>query len=188
MYVNENTRHSSNCVRYANSQTEPHILHKNGRTFNSETLTKWMEFNTREPRTSQLRKNRNNRINQPNFGIQQRPGFFPSEVTYEFLYPKPIPSKESHRTGKISLTYTQSPDKYSWHGRHFKDTNQHRRKIRRTDCAKLDINEQEYDLEEEDMDDNALIMSSADFIDENDKWSIVFEDSGKFLFIHFIQK
>lgn len=77
MYENENTRHRSNCIRYANSQTEPHILHKNGRRFNSDTLTKWMDFNTRERWTSHHRNPNTDRVNQPNFGIQQRPGFFP---------------------------------------------------------------------------------------------------------------
>jgi hypothetical protein len=181
MYKNENIRHTSTCLRYANNQTEPHILHKNGRRFNSITLTKWMDFNTRERWNNSHHRNHNNgRVNLPNFGIQQRPGFFPSEVTYEFLYPKRLSSSESHKNGKISLSYTTSSERYDWYGRHSKDTNRNRRKIRRTECLKFDIHEQEYDFEEEDIDNNEYIISSTDMMDENEKWSIVFEESGKF--------
>jgi hypothetical protein len=180
MYENENTRHTSNCLRYANNQTEPHVLHKNGRRFNSTTLTKWMDFNTRERwTTSHHRNHNNNRINQPNFGIQQRPGFFPSEVTYEFLYPKRLSSSESHRNGKTSLSYTTDLDRYDMYVRHSRDSNKHRRKISRHECLKFDIHEDEYDFEE-DMIDNEFIISSSNIIDENEKWSIVFEESSKF--------
>jgi hypothetical protein len=180
MYENENIRHTSTCIRYANNQTEPHVLHKNGGRFNSETLTKWMDFNTRE-RWSRHHRNRNNdRVNQPNFGIQQRPGFFPSEVTYEFLYPKRLSSSESHRNGKTSLFYRGNLEGYDWYGRHGKDTNKNRRKIRRTECLNLDFFEQDYDFEQENIDDNEFIISSSDIMDENEKWSIVFEDLSKY--------
>jgi hypothetical protein len=177
MYENENTRHRANCLRYGNSQTEPHILHNNGRRFNSETLTKWMDFNTRERRSR-----RNDRVNQPNFGFQQRPGFFPSEVTYNFLYPKVLSSTESYRDGKTSLTYSSKLDDHGWEGRYFKDTNKNRRKVRRFECEKFDIYEQEYCFDEENADDNEYIISSYDLTDENEKWSIVFDDSGKLSF------
>jgi len=180
MYENEDIRHTSTCIRYANSQTEPHVLHKNGGRFNSTTLTKWMDFNTRERWTRRHRNRNNTRVNQPNFGIQQRPGFFPSEVTYEFLYPKRLSSSESHTNGKTSLFYSGNLKGYDWYGRHGKDTNKNRRKIRRTDCLNFDFSEQEYDFEQENIDDNEFIISSSDIMDENEKWSIVFEDSSKF--------
>lgn len=176
MYENENIHHKSTCIRYANSQTEPHVLYKNGRRFNSTTLTKWMDFNTRERWNSH---HQNDRVNQPNFGFRQRPGFFPSEVTYEFLYPKRLSSSESHKYGKTSLAYTSNPDKFDYSGRHHKDTNKHRRKIRRFECLKFDLQDQVYDFEGEDLDTNEYIVTSADIIDEDEKWSVVYEELGK---------
>ncbi|CAF4892509.1 unnamed protein product, partial [Rotaria magnacalcarata] len=70
MYENENVHHSSTCIRYANNQTVPHILYNNGRRFNSTTLTKWINFDTRERWNSRHRNHSNDRINQTNFGIQ----------------------------------------------------------------------------------------------------------------------
>ncbi|CAF1307476.1 unnamed protein product [Rotaria sordida] len=177
MYENENTHHTSTCLRYANNQTEPQILHKNGRRFNSKTLTKWINFDTRERWNSHHRNHSNDQVNQPNFGIQQRPGFFPSEVTYEFLYPKRLPSSENHKNGKISLSHCKVPQKYDWSGRYFKDTNKNRRKIRRYECMKFDIDEYEYDFEQEDIHTNEFLITSSNFIDENEKWSIVFDES-----------
>ncbi len=180
MYENENTRHRSNCLRYGNSQTEPHILHNNGRRFNSETLTKWMDFNTRGRRHHRRRNHVDDgRVNLPNFGFQRRPGFFPSEVTYEFIYPKSLPSMESHRNGKTSLAYTSELDQHVSQGRYSKDTNKNRRKVRRFECAELNIYDQECYLEEEDTDDNEYIVSASYLTDENERWSIVFDDSGK---------
>ena len=176
MYENENSRHTSTCLRYANNQTEPHVLHKNGRRFNSTTLTKWINFNTRERFNSHHRNDNADRINQPNFGIQQRPGFFPSEVTYEFLYPKRCPPSTTHKSGKSSLAYCKDLHD-EWNGRTSRDTNKHRRKIRRNDCLRFDLHEQDYDFEAEDIDDSEYIIISSDLMDENEKWSIVFEDT-----------
>jgi hypothetical protein len=183
MYENENTRHRANCLRYGNSQTEPHFLDNNGHRFNSETLTRWMNFDTRErPRRRHRNNSDNNGINQPNFGFQQRPGFFPSEVTYEFIYPKTLPSTENHQSGKTSLNYTSSPHEDYWRGKNRRDTNKNRRKVRRFECAVSDMYDQEDDLEEEDADDNEYTISSVDLIDEDEKWSIVFDDSSKFFY------
>ena len=183
MYENVNSSHRSSCIRYGNSQTEPHIIHKNGSRFNSESLTKWMDFNTRERWTRRHRKQREDRVNQPNFGFEQRPGFFPSEVTYQFLYPQSLPAGETHRHGKTSLAYASKQSKYDWEGRHFKDTIQHRRKVRRYECMKFDLQEEEeeeYDFEEEEeIEDSEYIISSSDSIDENQRWSIVFDEFGK---------
>ncbi|CAF4221288.1 unnamed protein product [Rotaria sp. Silwood2] len=177
MYENENIRHSSTCLRYANNQTEPQILYNNGRRFNSTTLTKWINFDTRERWNSHHRNHSDNRVNQPNFGIQQRPGFFPSEVTYEFLYPKRLSSFETHKNGKTSLSLCKVPDRYDLSGRDIRDTNKKRRKIRRNECMKLDFDEYEYNFEEEDINTNELIITSSNCIDDNEKWSIVFEES-----------
>ncbi|CAF1120532.1 unnamed protein product [Adineta steineri] len=177
MYENENIRHSSTCIRYGNNQIEPHILHKNGRRFNSSTLTKWMDFDTHERRNRRRRRNNNtDRVNQPNFGIQERPGFFPSEVTYEFLYPKHLPSSTSYKSGKTTLIKVSDRYRYDYHGRSHKDTNKNRRKIRRYECNRLDIHAPEYYIEE-DISNDEYITISSDLIDENDKWSIVFEDT-----------
>jgi hypothetical protein len=175
MYENENTHYSSTCLRYANSQTEPHILHKNGRRFNSTTLTKWISFDTR------FHRDEGDRVNRPNFGFQQRPGFFPSEVTYEFLYPKRLQASESHTNGKISLSYYKDQHKDEFYGRHHKDTTKHRRKVRRNECIQFQMYEQDYDCEE-DFDDDEFPIISSKVIDEDEKWSIVFEDSGKVLY------
>ncbi|CAM4852693.1 unnamed protein product [Rotaria socialis] len=179
MYENENVHHSSTCIRYANNQTVPHVLYSNGRRFNSATLTKWINFDTRERWNSRHRNHSNDRINQTNFGIQQRPGFFPSEVTYKFLYPKRLSSNETHRNGKSSLQYFNHPDAYDWNARRSRDTNQHRRKLRRFECMKVDLDEYEYkyDSEEQHIDTNEFVNVQSNLIDENDKWSIVFEES-----------
>lgn len=171
MYENVNTHHRSTCIRYGNSQTQPHIIHKDGHRFNSDTLTKWMDFDTRERRSSRRHRNeRDDGINQPNFGIEQRPGFFPSEVTYEFLFPRNLSAGESHRNGKTSLAYSSRLDKDSWEGRFFKDTTKNRRKVRRYECMKFDLDEQDDDLEEEEEVEDT----------ENEQWSMVFDDDGKF--------
>ena len=176
MYTKENINYTSNCVRYANSQIEPHVIHKNGARFNPETLTKWINFDTRSHwRVDHRRRNDNeDRINQPNFGIQRRPGFFPSEVTYEFLYPKRLAESESHRNGKVSLSYYKGLQDDYYEGRHHKDTTKHRRKVRRNDCIQSQKYEERYDSEEDN--DNEY-----EIIDENDKWSIVFEYFGKII-------
>lgn len=181
MYENVNTFHRSSCIRYGNNQTTPHIIHKNGSRFSSESLTKWMDFNTRERWTRRNRKGREDRINLPNFGFERRAGFFPSEVTYEFLYPQRPPPGETHRHGKTSLAYASKPHDYDWTGRHFKDTTQHRRKVRRCECANFDRMEGEYDFddEEEEMEVSEYIISSSNSIDENQRWSIVFDEFGK---------
>lgn len=192
MYENVNTRHRSTCIRYGNSQIEPHIIHKNGHRFNSDTLTKWMDFNTRERWGRRHRRNRDgDQVNQPNFGIEQRPGFFPSEVTYEFLFPRSLPAGESHRDGKTSLAYSSTLDRYDWVGRHHKDTTKHRRKVRRYECMKFDPFDQEYDPEEEEDDnmvDSEYFISSSSFVDENKRWSIVIDDYGKLFISSLIEK
>jgi hypothetical protein len=184
MYENENTRQSSSCFRYANNQTEPRVLHKNGRRFNSTALTRWINFDTHERRNTHHRNGYSDRVNQPNFGIQQRPGFFPSEVTYEFLYPKRLPSSATHKSGKSALLFSCDSYGIDRDERKTRDTNKHRRKIRRHDCLQFDIHEQDYNFEE-DVDDIELITTSSDLMDENEKWSIVFEDTGKFYTIYF---
>jgi hypothetical protein len=183
MYTNENIHYSSNCLRYANNHTEPRVLHKNGRRFNSKSLTKWINFDTRAHWNTRHRHPNDNvdRINQPNFGIQQRPGFFPSEVTYEFLYPKRLPESESHKNGKVSLTYYKGLYDDHCNGRHHKDTNRHRRKVRRIDCDQFNKYERAYNSDEDIDDEEEFIISSSKIMDENEKWSIVFEESGKIL-------
>ncbi|CAF3624713.1 unnamed protein product [Rotaria sp. Silwood1] len=178
MYENENIHHSSTCLRYSNNQTVPQILHKNGRRFNSKTLTRWINFDTRTRWHSHHRNHSDDRVNQPNFGIQQRPGFFPSEVTYTFLYPKRLPSSEIHKNGKTSLSYCRAHDVYEWPGRNMRDTNKNRRKIRRNECMKFGFDDYAYDFEEEeeDINTNEFILASSNFIDEDEKWSIVFEE------------
>ena len=184
MFENENVDYTSNCLRYGNSQTNPHIIHKNGRRFNLTTLTKWMNFDTRSEWNRRRRRpdENNDHVNQPNFGIEQRPGFFPSEVTYEFLYPRRVPASEDHRGGKTSLRYAASPRDGDWHGRHYKDTNRNRRFLGRIECNRLDQNELDFDFEEM-VDEHQLITAILPLLDENDRWTVVFEEAGTFTVI-----
>ena len=181
MYQNENTRYSSTCLLYANNQTQPQILHKNGKRFNSATLTKWINFDTRHRWNSRNRNYDDDRINQPNFGIQQRPGFFPSEVTYEFLYPRRLPRSELQKNGKTSLWYYKGACGYEWHHRQSKDTNKCRRKIRRNECIRFDSDEQECDSEEEDSNQNEFTINSSDFVDDTEESSFILKESSKSL-------
>ena len=155
MYENENIRYRSNCVRYSNSQMEPRFIENNGRVFNSNTLSKWLNFETRplrsrhrrvRPRTSEP-----DRVNLPNFGVERRPGFFPSEVTYEFLYPRRCgPTKH----GRSSLTYDKCPHNDYYRGRYDKDTNKRRRQLGRVACSLIDPKDEvafySADVEEDD--------------------------------------
>jgi hypothetical protein len=180
MYENENTRHTSNCLRYANSQAKPQILHRNGHRFNSATLTKWLNFETRQ-RWNSHRTDHVDRVNQPNFGIQQRPGFFPSEVTYEFLFPKRCSPSEDHKHGKTSLTCAKSLYHDDSEGRHFKDSNKKRRTVRRGDCSRIDLYEQNYRFEQSIEDDDESLVTHWDIQDDDGTWSVVFAESCKFL-------
>ena len=182
MYENENVRYTSNCLRYGNSQTKPHILHKNGRRFNSMTLTKWMEFNTGSRwnrRGGRGRRENDDRVNQPNFGVEQRPGFFPAEVTYEFLYPRSVPESEGKRGGRTSLRYQKSPNDGDWFGRHFKDTNRNRRFSGRIECNRLEKSDPEFNVEEM-RDEHELATDAFQWLDENERWTVVFEEAGTF--------
>jgi len=172
MYENENTRHRSSCIRYGNSQTEPQIIYKNGRRFNSDTLTKWMDFNTNRRWSRRHRNNEAERVNQPNFGFQQRAGFFPSEVTYQFLIPKQFSSLDNRRKGKSSLVWSTDDDGYGYReGRHHKDTTKHRRVLRLNECLDY-LHEQHDDQQEEE-------YICDEILDENQQWSIVFDDPGR---------
>lgn len=181
MYENENIRHAANCIRYANSQAKPQILYKNGQRFNSATLTKWINFETRERWHSHHRNVNNGQINQPNFGIERRPGFFPSEVTYEFLYPKRIPSNQSHKKGKTTLSYSDDLDAYACIERTSRVTNKNRRKILRYECMTDGFDDYECILEKdlEDNESNEFIITASSCMDENEKWLTVFEELGK---------
>ncbi|CAF0909099.1 unnamed protein product [Adineta ricciae] len=159
MYENENVDHDSTCIRYANSQAEPQILYKKGRRFNSKTLTKWMDFQTRERWGRRRRRARDSdQVNHPNFGFTQRPGFFPSEVTYHFLYPRRSAPSSTFRTRKSALLYKEVPDDVHDVGG-------------RSQLYELDsyLDEEEIDYEE------VITMTSND-LDENEKWSIVFDN------------
>ncbi|UJR14052.1 hypothetical protein I4U23_001049 [Adineta vaga] len=181
MYENENIRHTSNCIRYANSQAVPQIIYKNGRRFNSNTLSSWIDFNTRERwgrRRRHRRSDRTDRVNQPNFGITQRPGFFPSEVTYKFSYPKRLPESAKCKTGKSTLFYKDTEHLHQELRRGYgSDITKHRRRMQKQDCKNYDPYKYTYSFDEEDFDDNEMIMLASNQLDENEKWSIVFEDS-----------
>lgn len=176
MYENENIHHDSTCIRYANSQTEPRVLYKDGRRFNSTTLTKWMEFDQRHRWRARQRDNDTDRVNQPNFGFQQRAGFFPSEVTYEFVYPKRLPDSATRRPGKSAIWYTKDPHETVL--RVSSDTNKNRRSKRRQTYAAYK-HENDLPLEEDLMEEESTIIVTAEILDENDKWSIVFDDAGR---------
>ena len=140
MFENENVHLKSTCFRYANSQMTPQIIYKNGRCFNGTALSKWINFDTRQSRP---RRHSRRDENQPNFGIENRPGFFPSEVKYEFLYPRC-----THVRGKSKLIYREESLKDHGNSRHSRDTNKNRRQTRRRDCF-VDFNDENERIEDE---------------------------------------
>ena len=147
MFENENVRLKSTCFRYANNQTTPQIIYKDGHCFNGTALSRWINFETRNarPRRRHGSTQPQHDENQPNFGLQNRPGFFPSEVKYEFLYPR-----RAEVGGKSKLFYRgeHALDDY-WAGRHHKDTITTRRRSRRHECF-FDYDDEDYEREEED--------------------------------------
>ena len=171
MYENENVHYHSSCVRYANSQMKPRVIDKNGRVFNSNTLAKWLNFETQSRRRRRRPADGQPvRVNMPKVRIEQRPGLFLSEVTYEFLYPRPCgPTKH----GRSLLTYHKPPEKLYHEGRQGTDTSQNRRHSGRVACARLDIEEELTSYLGADEDSEAMC--------EHQQWSSQSEDSSKSL-------
>ena len=157
MYENENVQYKSTCLRYANNQMIPQIIDKNGHTFNSTTLTRWINFETRDPRPRRHHIN----TNRSNFGIEQRPGFFPSEVTYTFSYPRRADIPGNNKGGKSSLSYCGNIHDTWRHGRDVTDTNRNRRRQRQRECRLVDTTDDK-------------------MIDEQDLWSTICDESGEF--------
>jgi hypothetical protein len=138
MYVNTNTTFTSRCTRYANSQMEPHVIHRNGRRFNAQSLTKWMNFDThiRRRHAHRSRRKENSR-DRGFFGISQRPGFFPTEVTYTFTYPRRTKHESNRKGGKTDVRYHRSLSYHRSYYRSERESNRDRRRQRKTECNRM---------------------------------------------------
>jgi hypothetical protein len=143
MIESEAIRYKSRCLRYGNSHIEPQFIERNGHPFNSDTLTKWLDFNIRSNRNRRRRAHRrqhednDDRVNQPNFGIQQRPGFLPSEVTYNFVYPRRCVSSGNNKGGKTTLNYWKLGNYIDFYGGNGENDSRNRRRMQKLECSRL---------------------------------------------------
>lgn len=102
----ENIWNQSTCLSYSNSKMVPKVIKNKKHRFNVNSLRSWISFNTRFTRRRRRQQSRKI-LEETQYGVQHRPGFFPSEVSYEFFYPRRARVPGNHKGGRSSLIYSK---------------------------------------------------------------------------------